>query len=46
MASEPLMEAALDELFREARSFSKWQDREVTDEQVHAIWDLMKMGPT
>ena len=46
MASEPLTEAALDQLFREARSFSKWQDREVTDEQIHAIWNLMKMGPT
>ena len=44
--SAQLDSAALDQLFREARSFSKWQDREVTDEQVHAIWDLMKMGPT
>ncbi|BBC72338.1 nitroreductase family protein [Altererythrobacter sp. B11] len=44
--AEPLDSAALDQLFREARSFSEWQDREVTDAQIHAIWELVKMGPT
>jgi 3-hydroxypropanoate dehydrogenase len=44
--SEPLPVGALDRLFREARSFSKWQDRDVTDEQIRAIWDLMRMAPT
>ena len=44
--TEILSDAALDQLFREARSHSAWQNREVTDEQIHAIWDLMKMGPT
>ena len=43
---EPLSDAALDQLFSEARSFSKWLDREVSDAQVHAIYELMKMGPT
>ena len=38
--------AALDQLFREARSFSKWLDREVSDEQIRAIWERVKMGPT
>lgn len=44
--SKPLPGAALDQLFREARSFSKWLDRDVNDADLHAIWDLMKMGPT
>ena len=44
--SAPLADAALDQLFREARSYNAWLDRDVSDEQIHAIWDLMKMGPT
>ena len=45
-AGAPLDARALDQLFREARSFSTFLDREVTDAQIHAIWELMKMGPT
>lgn len=37
---------ALDIIFNEARSFSYWQDKPVSDEQLQAIYDLMKMGPT
>jgi 3-hydroxypropanoate dehydrogenase len=37
---------ALDQIFREARSYNGWLDKPVSDEQLHAIWDLMKMGPT
>jgi len=44
--AEPLDDAALDQLFREARTHNAWHDREVSDEQLHAIIDLMKMGPT
>ena len=44
--SEPLTEAALDQLFREARSYNAWLDRDVSDAQIHAIYELMKMGPT
>ena len=44
--ADPVSDAALDQLFREARSYSTWLDREVTDAQVEAIWELMKMGPT
>lgn len=43
---EPLSDAALDQLFREARSYNGWLDEPVTDEQLHALWELMKMGPT
>ncbi len=42
----PLDDAALDQLFREARTYNGYQDKPVTTEQLHAIWDLMKMGPT
>jgi len=43
---QPLSDAALDQLFREARSFNGWLDKTVSDEQIHAIWDLVKFGPT
>lgn len=33
-------------LFTEARSFNKWQDKQVTNEQLHELYDLMKFGPT
>lgn len=41
-----LDKTALDVLFNEARSFSYWQDKPVSDEQLMAIYDLLKMGPT
>ncbi len=42
----PLPDEALDQIFREARSYNGWLDKPVSDEQLHAIWDLAKMGPT
>lgn len=45
-ARPPLGEAALDTLFRAARSHNAWQPRGVSDEQLLAIWDLAKWGPT
>jgi 3-hydroxypropanoate dehydrogenase len=44
--SQPLSDAALDQLFRTARSYNGYLDKPVTTEQLHAIWELMKMGPT
>jgi nitroreductase len=41
-----LPEAALDQLFREARTYNAFLDKDVTDDQIKAIWDLVKMGPT
>ena len=46
MTAAPLDDQALDQLFREARSYNAWLDRDVGDEQIHAIWELMKFGPT
>lgn len=37
---------ALDQIFREARSYNGWHDRDVSDEQIRAIYELLKMGPT
>src|SRR6266850_8397017 len=39
-------DTALDTLFREARSYTKWQPRPVTDETVQALYDLLKWAPT
>jgi 3-hydroxypropanoate dehydrogenase len=38
--------ASLDRLFREARTFSKWSAKQVSDEDLRALYDLLKMGPT
>ncbi|KJY33039.1 malonic semialdehyde reductase, partial [Streptomyces katrae] len=38
--------AAQDLLFREARTANSFSDEPVTDEQVQAIYDLVKYGPT
>ena len=38
--------AAQDLVFREARTHNKWQDKPVTDEQIHQLYDLLKFGPT
>ncbi len=43
---EPLSDAALDQLFRTARTYNGYLDKPVGTEQLHAIWDLVKMGPT
>lgn len=44
--SEPLSDAALDQLFRAARTYNGYLDKPVSEDQLHAIWDLMKFGPT
>ncbi len=44
--SEPLSDRALDQLFRTARSYNGYHDKPVSEAQLHAIWDVMKFGPT
>ena len=44
--NSPLSDAALDQLFRIARTYNGYLDKAVSTEQLHAIWDLMKFGPT
>ena len=41
-----LPDAALDQLFRNARTQNAWQDKPVSEDQLHAIYELMKWGPT
>jgi 3-hydroxypropanoate dehydrogenase len=41
-----LDDAALDALFREARSQNKWRDEPVSDDTIRALYDVLKFGPT
>jgi 3-hydroxypropanoate dehydrogenase len=43
--STPLSDAALDQLFRTARTYNAFGG-EVSDETLHRLYDLMKFGPT
>nr|WP_236844547.1 malonic semialdehyde reductase [Bordetella sp. 15P40C-2] len=43
---EPLDAAALDTLFRDARSIREWQDRTVPMDLLRTLYGLMRMGPT
>jgi 3-hydroxypropanoate dehydrogenase len=44
--SQILDDAGLDLLFREARTYFKWQDEPVPDALLKRLYDLVKMGPT
>ncbi|MGE8941739.1 malonic semialdehyde reductase [Leptospira interrogans] len=44
--SNPLASAALDQLFRDARTHNAFQPREIPDSLLRELVDLMKMGPT
>ena len=39
-------DAALDAVFREARTHNRWQDKPVSDAILQAVWELAKMPPT
>jgi 3-hydroxypropanoate dehydrogenase len=39
-------DAALDQIFREARTLRKWRDKPVPPSLLMAIYDLMRWGPT
>jgi len=41
-----LDDAGLDLLFRNGRSYNGYADEPVSTADLHAIWDLAKMGPT
>jgi len=46
MSRQPLTDSALDQLFREARSYNSWNSQPVNDALLHALYELMKWGPT
>jgi nitroreductase len=41
-----LDDAALDTLFREARSYNRWSGEPVPDQTLHELYELLKFGPT
>ncbi|MDF1791861.1 MAG: malonic semialdehyde reductase [Thalassobaculaceae bacterium] len=43
---QTLDDNGLDLIFREARTFNGWQDREVPEDLLRALFDLSRMGPT
>jgi 3-hydroxypropanoate dehydrogenase len=42
----PLDDAALDTLFREARSYNRWTADALPETKLRALYGLLKMGPT
>lgn len=48
MLSDPtaLDDRSLDQLFREARTHYRWQDRKVPDAKLEELYNLLKFGPT
>lgn len=46
MAGTSLPPAALDQLFRKARTHYDWDSTPLREDTLRALYDLMKMGPT
>ncbi len=44
--SRPLSDAALDQIFREARTRNAWSSKPVSEAQIRELYDLFKFGPT
>jgi 3-hydroxypropanoate dehydrogenase len=44
--TSPLNDAVLDQLFREARTHNVWLDQPIGNDQLHALYELLKFGPT
>jgi 3-hydroxypropanoate dehydrogenase len=44
--TQPLNDAALDQLFRTARTYNAFLDKPVSRAQMDALWEVMKFGPT
>lgn len=43
---EAIDDTALDTIFRTARSYNGYTDQPVAEAELHAVWELMKWGPT
>lgn len=41
-----ISQEALDQIFLTARTHNKWQTKEISDELLHKLVDILKMGPT
>jgi 3-hydroxypropanoate dehydrogenase len=46
MPNSLVSDAALDILFRKARSFDNYRPEPVTDDELRAVYELLKWGPT
>jgi 3-hydroxypropanoate dehydrogenase len=44
--STPLNDAALDQLFRDARTVHAFKPEPISDATLHQLYDLLKWGPT
>jgi 3-hydroxypropanoate dehydrogenase len=44
--SKIIDDAALDAVFRDARTHNRWTDKPVSDAMLQAVWELAKMPPT
>jgi 3-hydroxypropanoate dehydrogenase len=44
--AEAIAKECLDQIFLQARTHNKWQDKPVPDELLRQLVDVMKMGPT
>src|SRR3989442_15700668 len=44
--AQAIDDRALDTLFREARSYTRWQPRPVADQTLRDLYDLLKWAPT
>lgn len=44
--TKPLSSEALNQLFVEARTINVWREKPVSEELIHDLYDLLKMGPT
>lgn len=42
----PVNDNALDVIFRDARSYNAWENKDVAETLIRAVYDLTKMGPT
>src|SRR6266567_9324507 len=45
-AGHAIDDAALDVLFRQARTHTAWQSRPVTDDTLRSLYDILKWAPT
>jgi 3-hydroxypropanoate dehydrogenase len=43
---KPLDDAALNTLFRDARSYNRWLPEPLPEKMLYALYDLLKLGPT
>jgi 3-hydroxypropanoate dehydrogenase len=46
MSGTPLIPAAFDQLFLEAHTHNAWQDKPVSDELLHSLYETLRMAPT